>query len=229
MALPSLSTAMQNDVVGHDTALSGVPGSMLVAPLQLLPSKIKARPTLSTAAQKALDAQDTDSSREPPTPSEGSIVAGLLHMPLRSIDTRPPASTATQKADETHEIAEPLKVSSTSSGFPQVSGSAALAAGLSALNAISTRKLGRIRRRAALCRPVRRMPGRNPLVVSFWKHELFLSIDNERNVHDRCAARSLAETSLGISGRPPAGRATVLLWPQTGPAPAGKLRARQRQ
>jgi hypothetical protein len=51
-AFPASSTAMQKEVVGHDTDLTAWPVSMPTGVLQSGEFKVKALPASSTAAQK---------------------------------------------------------------------------------------------------------------------------------------------------------------------------------
>ncbi len=62
-ALPSSSTAAQNEDDGHDTDSSEPSPSMLPGALQELPLKVSSCPYLPTAAQNEDDGHDTDVSR----------------------------------------------------------------------------------------------------------------------------------------------------------------------
>jgi hypothetical protein len=117
-ALPDMSTAVHNDVEGHDTDVSKLPGSA-VATVQLeLASgarELSTFPSPSTAAQNVAEGHDTAPGRAPPDPRPVSSTRWILQVDgsvgCVDVKTFPAWSTATHQLDGHAKPAGPFEPS----------------------------------------------------------------------------------------------------------------------
>ncbi|MCL4552196.1 MAG: hypothetical protein M1305_01375 [Candidatus Marsarchaeota archaeon] len=119
-ALPALSTAMQNVVVGQEIDSIGSVPSMLVGLDQLLPFQLRALPAESVAMQKAVDGQETLVNRFVPSTLSGLDQPEVVG--TADIDQNcalPLSFTSAQKLALEHETEEGSAPLPIAAGWPQ--------------------------------------------------------------------------------------------------------------